>query len=64
MWQGGLKRDGQPSYVGTIGTIGDYVLLLGELKVEKFFPYACVVCTCVALLAGTEVESSGRDRHQ
>lgn len=46
-----LKRDGQHPCVGTIGTTG-YVLLLEELKVEKNFPYACVMCTWVALLAG------------
>lgn len=51
VWQGGVKRDGQHPHVGTIGTTGD-VLLLGELKVEKNVPYACVVCTCVTLLAG------------
>lgn len=47
VWQWGLKRDGQHPYVGTIGN----VLLLGGLKVEKNFSYACVVYTCVALLA-------------
>lgn len=47
VWQKGLKGDGQHPYVGTI----DDVLLLGVLKVEKKFPYACVMCTCVALLA-------------